>query len=179
MQSDGDRLLALGLKKSPTFRQLVNRLEQSDVIVYIDVRPDMPGHLGGALRFLAKSARARFLRVNLNRVYPVTTLVALLGHELQHAVEVADAPDVMSAEDLRVLYRRVGVCTGPDSYDSLAARRTGIRVLEELRRRDNGLRLVKTPAAPSLPAADGQEVDWPTSPALERPTIGNGVDDHS
>jgi hypothetical protein len=44
---------------------------------------------------------------------------------------VAEARDVTSPADLRVLYRRVGIETGPDRYDSIAARRAGYDVLRE------------------------------------------------
>ena len=132
MQPAGAELLETGMARSATFRRLVNRIERSDVIVYIDLRPDMPDHLGGTLRFVVRSATDRFLRIQLNRALSEGALVAFLGHELQHAVEVAEAPDISSAEDLRGLYRRVGVRTGPDSYDSIAAREAGYTVREEL-----------------------------------------------
>ena len=132
MQKEGDALLTVGMGSSPTFRRLVNRLERSDVIVYVDIRPDMPAYLGGSLRFITRSATTRFLRVQLNRSLSEPTLVALLGHELQHAVEVAGAPDITTADGLRRLYRRVGVRTGPDTYDSVAARETGYTVRDEL-----------------------------------------------
>ena len=57
----------------------------------------------------------------------MNALVALLGHELQHAVEVASAPDVMTPAQLATLYRRIGVPMGPGRYDSDAARTTGYR----------------------------------------------------
>ena len=132
MQKEGDALVAMGMASSPTFRRLVNRLERSDVIVYVDVRPDMPDYLGGSLRFITCSASARFLRVQLNRSLSRPMLVAFLAHELQHAVEVADAPDLTSADDLRGLYRRIGVRMGPDTFDSIAARETGYVVRDEL-----------------------------------------------
>ena len=131
LEKDADRLMAKGLAKSPTFRRLVLRLEQSDVIVYVRLAWDLPLHIGGRLHFLAVHGESRYLVVDLNRALARSALVALLGHELQHAVEVAEAPDVTSPADLRVLYRRVGIQTGPDRYDSIAARRAGYDVLRE------------------------------------------------
>ena len=109
MQKEGVALLAEGMAHSPSFRRLVDRIEQSHVIVYIDVRPDMRPGVGGSLRFLAESATDRFLRIQLNRSVARLWQVALLGHELQHAVEVAEAPGIHSAEDLRMLYWHIGV----------------------------------------------------------------------
>ena len=43
-------------------------------------------------------------------------------------VEVADHAEVQSSDDLRNFYRRTGVRTGPDSFDSDAARHAGYLV---------------------------------------------------
>jgi hypothetical protein len=132
LHKDAARIVADGMAHSATFRSLANALEQSDVIVYVELRPDMQEGVGGSLRFLARSATHRFLRIQLSLSDSTLWRVALLGHELQHAVEVANAPDVDSSESLRALYRRIGVATGPDSYDSVAARQVGYVVRDEL-----------------------------------------------
>jgi hypothetical protein len=133
MQPIARKLVEDGLKRSATIRQLAERLRASDLIVYVEVRSDMPSQTVGSLRFIAPSASDRFLRIALNRQYDWTTLIALLGHELQHVSEVADAPDVRSGEDLRRLYQRVGIRVGRDAYDSLEAQMTGRLVRAELR----------------------------------------------
>src|SRR5262245_38527436 len=83
LQSSARALLATGTSRSATFQSLVLRLSRSDVIVYVDVRQDLPAHLGGRLSFLGRNPRLRFLIVQLNREYRPRTLVAVLGHELQ------------------------------------------------------------------------------------------------
>jgi hypothetical protein len=174
MQKDGARLLAIGIERSPTFRRLVDRLERSNVIVYVDLRPDMPPYRGGSLRFLARSATDRFLKIQLNRAFTGKTLVALLGHELQHAVEVADAGSVDSVADLRDLYRRLGETTGMDQFDTLAARQVGYVVRRELSgSKTPDLRLARTDEAP-LPDmedfGDGTESDRPDTSIV--PAVG-------
>jgi hypothetical protein len=166
MQDVGARLLADGIAHSPTFRWLVDRLDRSNVIVYIDVRPDMPAHLGGSLRFLARSATDHFVKIQLNRQFQGRTLVALLAHELQHAVEVAESGQVNSVNDLRQLYRRVGVLTGPDQYDTVAAQRAGYVVRDELSRtHQTDLRLARGADRDPLPETDDQS----TQPASDPP----------
>jgi len=166
MQDVGARLLADGMAHSPTFRWLVDRLERSNVIVYIDVRPDMPAHIGGSLRFLARSATDHFVRIQLNRVFQGRTLVALLAHELQHAVEVAESGQVNSADDLRQLYRRVGVLTGVDQYDTVAAQRAGYVVRDELSQtHQTDLRVAHSADLDPLPETDDQS----TQPAAVQP----------
>jgi hypothetical protein len=130
-QTAGERVLADGMARSATFRRLVSRLERSDVIVYITVRVDMRPNLGGSLRIMGRSATDRFLHISLNGQHSRHILVALLGHELQHAVEVADAPEVASDESLTGLYRRIGVHVSGDSWDSRAAREAGQTVRAE------------------------------------------------
>jgi hypothetical protein len=134
-QATGQRLIRDGLSKSATFRALADRLQHSDVIVYVRVRMDMPAQTGGSLKFLARSATDRFVLVSLNITHSWPTLIALLGHELQHAVEVADAPGVTSDDGLRALYRDIGVPVGRDAYDSKAAQIAGQVVRAEITHR--------------------------------------------
>jgi len=156
MQKDGAALLAEGMAHSPSFRRLVGRIEQSHVIVYIDVRPDMRPGVGGSLRFLAESATDRFLRIQLNRSVARLWQVALLGHELQHAVEVAEAPGIHSAEDLRMLYWHIGVRTGADTYDSIAARQAGFTIRDEMVRAKGDIRFARS--APVEPMPEGESI---------------------
>lgn len=150
-----DALLATGMDRSATFRQLVSRIETSDVIVYVEARHDIRGGVGASMRFMASSATDRFVRIVLNAEYNDPTLVALLGHELQHVVEVADHPEVQSAEALRAFYRRSGMRTGPDSFDSLAARRAGYQVRDEMVRKPGSLRLAHAASLDEQRLLDG------------------------
>ena len=99
------------------------------------------------MRFIARSATDRFVRIQLNADCSDQTLVALLGHELQHVVEVADHPEVQSPEDLRAFYRRTGMRTGPDTFDSEEARQTGYLVRAEIFRKPGDLRLARGASA--------------------------------
>ena len=90
MQKRVEALLSTGMDRSATFRQLVRRIEGSDVIVYVEARHDLRDGVGASMRFVTRSASDRFLRIQLNADYSNHTLVALLGHELQHVVEVAE-----------------------------------------------------------------------------------------
>jgi hypothetical protein len=143
MEKRVELLLATGMDKSPTFRQLVRRIEQSDVIVYVEARHDMRDGVGASMRFLTRSATDRFVRIQLNADYHDHTLVALLGHELQHAVEIAEHAEVQSPDNLREFYRRTGVRTGPDSFDSEEARKAGYLVRDEIVRKPGDLRLAR------------------------------------
>ncbi len=62
-----------------------------------------------------------------------TTKSRLLGHELAHALEVAQAPWVRGPADLKVLYLRIGRRVGEaEDYETDGAVATGRRVAAEL-----------------------------------------------
>ena len=164
-----ETLLATGMERSATFRHLVRRIEASDVIVYVETRHDLRAGVGGSMRFVTRSATDRFVRIQLNATYNTHTLVALLGHELQHVVEVAEHPEVRSSEDLREFYRRTGVRTGIDSFDSDAARHAGYRVRAEMFTKPGDLRVARGASPEEARLLDGSSfsADDRTDPGLQ------------
>jgi hypothetical protein len=128
------QLLLEGLERSVTLRAIVDRLEQLEVIVYLEMQPALRKKLAGMLTFLTATASSRYVRVSLNPEYPRDTLVATLGHELQHALEVAEAPSVVDAASLQAYYEKHGLSTPQhvNGWDSLAARVIGDEVRREL-----------------------------------------------
>jgi hypothetical protein len=139
----GRELIETGMARSATFRRLVHRIEASDVIVYVQLEPGLPTGIGGLLEFMGVGGDVRFLRITLGRQLHRPILVALLGHELQHAVEVADAPGVRSATQLEALYRSIGHPVGSHRYDSVAARSAGQTVRDELTGRGVNARVAR------------------------------------
>lgn len=111
------------------------------------------------MRYVTRSATDRFPRIQLNADYSNHRLVTLLGHELQHVVEVADQPDVRSADDLRAFYRRTGVRTGPDSFDSEQARQTGYQVRAELVQKPGDLRMARAATPGETRLLDGNSIE--------------------
>lgn len=127
------RLLETGVRRSPTFASLLARLNASDVIVYIEQTTQMPQTLEGRLLLMPLVNHQRYLRIQIARGASPTELVALIGHELRHAIEVAEATDVRDEDGLERLYRRIGASSAAEhTYDTEAARATGRRVRQEL-----------------------------------------------
>jgi hypothetical protein len=93
---------------SPTFRQLAARLSTSDVIVYLHYRMAGEPGLAGATSFMTAAGGVRYLRVTIDPRLSGCERFALLGHELQHAVEIADATSVVDQRSLEALYRKMG-----------------------------------------------------------------------
>lgn len=163
-----ESLLSTGMDRSATFRQLVRRIEASDVIVYIEARHDLREGVGASMRFVTRSASDRFVRIQLNAAYNNHTLVPLLGHELQHVVEVAEHADVQSPDDLRDFYRRTGVRTGPDSFDSEQARHAGYLVRDEIIRKPGDLRMARRASPDETRLLEGSSFtddDHPPAPS--------------
>ena len=128
-------LLKRGMQRSFTFRSLVAALERSDIVVHLR-RTEEPNANTGFTQFIAARGGSRFVRITLNVAEASEFSVALLGHELQHAVELAGEPLVVDARAYEALYRSIGreSCT-PQSpcFDTPAAVDAGRRVLKELR----------------------------------------------
>lgn len=125
-------LLARGVRDSPTFRALVDRLSRSDVIVYIEVGPKRT-RTDGVLQLITATKYVRMLHVSLSHHLTIVELVGLLGHELHHAVEIADNPDVRDEDGMRRFYRRHGLPgVGLGVYDSEGAREAGRQVRQEI-----------------------------------------------
>lgn len=99
--------IRLGVKRSATIRELVAALERSDVIVHIETRTALPFAALGMTRLAAATDTHRYVRVVLYRDPLPVRLVAVLGHELQHAWEIAEAR-VRTAAGMRALFDAIG-----------------------------------------------------------------------
>lgn len=125
------------IDRSALARELTSRLEASDLVVYIETLSVMPSDLGGTTRFMTSAGGTRYVRISLRRGLDAYERAAILGHELQHACELADSP----ARDLpavRRLYEGLGhrVSRREELFETRAALLAGQRVWAELRSLD-------------------------------------------
>jgi hypothetical protein len=129
-----ERILRAAAARSPTIRDLLVRLDASDVIVYIEITPtpDVPV---ARTKFVTATPLARFLRIGINAGVPLIDWPPLLAHELQHAAEIAEHVDVRDDAGVRRLYRGIGHQYGTDNYETDAAIRVERKVRNELQRR--------------------------------------------
>ena len=126
-----------GLRRSLTFRAVVDRLNQSDVVVYLHCEAQWSPRVAGRLTFVAATGGLRYVVVRIARQLSREQQLAILGHELQHAVEIADTPAIVDAASLEREYRRFGYVsrwspTPGVAFDSQAAVDTGVQVLREV-----------------------------------------------
>lgn len=126
-----------GLRSSSTFRALLSRLDESDVVVYLQPDVNAAFGLGGRLTFLSMVKGIRYVVVRVARLHSPIQQVAMIAHELQHAVEVAECPEIVDASSLFREYMRIGYVNGSTgsgvAFDTRAAMEAGARVTDELR----------------------------------------------
>ena len=135
------RLRALveeGVRCSPTFRALVQRLIGSDVVVYL--RSDAPWHsrVDGRMTFAAAAGGLRYVVVRIREQRTRERMLALIAHELRHAVEVADTPAIVDTRSLGREYERMGYVQQWTNdrgvaFDTDAAVDAGFQVLAEVK----------------------------------------------
>jgi hypothetical protein len=131
-------LIADGATRVPAVRSLLTALEATDVVIYLShSMPLSPGEPQGYTRFVSHAAGTRYLFVQINCwELPERERLVLLGHELQHALEIAAAPEVLDEGGIERLYRRIGYEAGRRGrFESPGARAMSDRVRDELARR--------------------------------------------
>jgi hypothetical protein len=132
---DGREFVGEAMDRSPAVRELIDRLNESDVTVYLRFRAFSEIRLDGRVRFLASTASQRYLLIELACVRPRVTQMATFGHELFHALEIAAALSIVDAATLAAHYERVGMRVGESSarmYETRAARDMATRVVREV-----------------------------------------------
>lgn len=131
-------LLADATERSSIVTTLLKELEQTDIVVYLtDAMPGVARGSASYLVFLSRDASARYLLVRIDRWrVSLPERIVLLGHELQHALEVAAAPEVKDADGLAQLYRRIGWEAQKDRFESAGAKAVSNRVRKQLAQRN-------------------------------------------
>jgi hypothetical protein len=129
-------LLARGAVGSPTFRALLDAIERSDIIAHVSWHERAAGSGRAAMHFVTKTGGYRYVRITLSGRMTTDIAVALLGHELRHARELAEAPWVADVDGYQALYRAIGhpSCSGAHlCFETDDARDAGVQVFVELR----------------------------------------------
>jgi hypothetical protein len=133
---DAAELLDELIVRSPTVRDLLERLDHSDVVVYVRFQWFSSATLRGRIGFLTEHTHRRLLAIEIGCRYTRTDQLVALGHELRHAVEIAEAPTVWDARSLAAYYLSIGDRTGSagsaETFETAAAAATGRLVRSEL-----------------------------------------------
>ena len=125
--------LTTGFNRSTTFARLLTALNASDVIVYIERVMTLPRDTMGRLTMVPTKGNARYLRIQIKSDLSMQEAIALIGHEMRHALEVAEDPSVRDSDALIQLYERIGHSSGGEHvYDTTAAQDVGRQIRREL-----------------------------------------------
>lgn len=115
------------VKDGPVSSQELARLEadlegRKDVVVYVTTQSFSTNR--GGLTFVSHAAGLTYLMAFVNPRQTGPERLAVLAHELRHALEVADSPTPITSEaELRHLYQSIGFPAeeGFESRDALQA----------------------------------------------------------
>jgi len=122
---------------SPTFAALLTKLDASDVIVHLtDALEPCASGSKACLTFVESTGGYRYLRVMVTKRESEMDVRRHLAHELQHAVEIADAPQVRDAAGLRAFCLSSGFgWRTADHCETHEAQAVAFRVEHELDQR--------------------------------------------
>ena len=130
-----EQVLKEGAQRSATFKALVDRIEASNVIVYVATNPAMKPNLLGMLTWMTRTDTFRYVRASIRPDLSFDQMIATVAHELQHAVEVIEDGTVIDEKSLVALYKRIGrqhSGDAPSRWETDAAQAAGFRVRREL-----------------------------------------------
>jgi hypothetical protein len=129
-------VMTTAFDRSATFRSLVERIEQSDVIVYLTCERFDATNLNGRTALATARLGVRYLRVEIRCQQSDQALAAIVAHELQHVVEIASTASVVDQRSFARLFSEIGfaTCRSPwsEQFETMAALQTGERVRREL-----------------------------------------------
>jgi hypothetical protein len=125
-------LIQEATKRSATFRALVEIINASDGIVYVN-----EGDCGHGVRACLVEVFAagpnRIFRVKVNIRKASWDLMGSIGHELRHVIEVLGDPTVTSSAAMYFFYERTGRRGTKSSFETDAAVEAGQAVRSEVR----------------------------------------------
>jgi hypothetical protein len=126
-------LIQEATERSTTFRGLVDTINASDGIVYVN-EGDCGHGVGACLADVTAAGPNRILRVTVDIRKRDRDLMGSIGHELRHAVEVLENPTVTNNAAMYLFYSRVGRRGTTTSFETEAAVEAGHAVRDEVRR---------------------------------------------
>ncbi len=134
MDPEAEAALTFGREASPSFRTLTESFDADRVVVHVTCGDTRVFGTTGATRLASAVGSWRYVRIVLDPRLRIDERTAVLGHELQHAREIAEA-GVTTQDDVRGLYERIGrpVPGYHDAFETSAAADAGSRVWRELR----------------------------------------------
>jgi hypothetical protein len=127
-------LIRQATAQSDTFRKLVDAINASDGLVFIE-----EGKCGNGMRScfvnVTMAGTHRILWVMVDPRGRDCEVMGLIGHELRHTVEVLAAPKVTNASAMYLFYSQQADSVAGPAFETSAAQRAGETVRTEVRRK--------------------------------------------
>lgn len=121
--------------RSAVLNDLLQRAERSDGLIYVTPPPPTGAAthlLGGFSHDISVAGPYRVLRVVVSGKAD-DRVIATVGHELRHALEVLELSNARSEAEVDALYNRIGWRTSGHTVETQAALDAGIAIARELR----------------------------------------------
>ena len=131
-------LIAHASAQSQTFRELVDTINNSDGIVYVE-EDDCGFGVRACLTGVTTAGENRVLWIRVETHGVDWDVMGAIGHELRHAVEVLDEPSVNSTAAMMMFYLRIGWRSPNRTFETNAAIKAGDAIrgeVQEARRAD-------------------------------------------
>jgi hypothetical protein len=126
-------LIIEGRERSTTFRRLVDTIDATDGIVYIEEGTCFHSVRACLMMTVTVAGSNRILRVLVNTRTAEWDLIGSIGHEMRHAVEVLSDPHVKDNSAIYFFYQRQS-SSGRAAFETDAAVQAGLDVRAEVRR---------------------------------------------
>jgi len=124
------------LERSPTARALAAAVNESDVIAYVRHRAFTTATLNGRIGFVQSEAPTRMLIIEIACQRSWIDQLVTLGHELQHAAEIAASTSVVDPRSMARYFDRIGMrLAGPrdaETFETTRAQRVSVSIRQEL-----------------------------------------------
>jgi hypothetical protein len=131
LDPEAQRILDHAIDGSPTVARMVQELEHDELVVMVETAP-LSARFDGNLVLLGSAHQWRFLLIRLEPGGPEPEMGGRLGHELQHALEVASHAEVRDQAGMAQLFSHIGVGPIGGPYETYAAKEVGKEVRREL-----------------------------------------------
>ena len=141
--------LARALESSALVRSLVTELDTTGAIVHVEMSGALPSGIVGATRFVVSRGGHTYLRVSVSAALRADQRAIMLGHELQHALDIARSGATSNA-DVKRLLETTGYQTGRNLFETESALRIEQRIRTELRRNTTRRRAATSEAEPVI-----------------------------
>jgi hypothetical protein len=129
-------LVGRGYEQSAAFRSLVDAIEASATVVYIEPAVKLrAGREGALLHAVMGSPELPILRVLIKTNLGDANTIGVVAHELQHVVEAVTGDGLQNARAMTATFARLDRLhsVGGAAFETEAARKVQQRVVDELR----------------------------------------------